>query len=417
MDPTKGQQEALDAIYNLAGDLWPVGSVAVISGAAGTGKTSLLRFLREKADGQDIFVLTPTGKAAQRVKEASGLDAMTAHRWMYYPSEDERTGEVSFRRVGPEDVRYPANGVLLVDEASMIAQDMWNDLKFMAQTCHLKIALIGDGYQLPPVEKDFSKAAFSVFSPDFPADIRVNLTEVLRQALESPIIRTVTGIRLGEDIDMALAPWDTGLRLEDVMMKTIYESGAVIAYTNRTRQDLNHRARAIMGLAKNQLMPSEPLLVMRNNYDVDVFNGEVHRVTTVTDFGVQPCTDRFQHITKNVSFSRVTSGVADDALGIKPRDFLVANEEVFDDLPPKFYWGGIFGGSRRACDEKDLYPRIPYIQANMGYVLTCHKSQGSEWDSVLVVIEQSLKLNTPNGRRWAYTALTRAKKTLRLSYA
>lgn len=402
--PTKGQQDALDAIRALSGSLFAGGDTLVVSGAAGTGKTSLLRVLAES--GEASFVLTPTGKAAQRVKEASGLHAITIHKWMYSPREDEKTGVTDFVRKHIEELEIPPNGVLMVDEASMVTQDTWNDLQSFASALDLKIVLIGDGYQLPPVETDFNKRAFSVFNEEFPAVMKVNLTEVLRQALESPIIRTATDIRNGGNLYDALGEWDTGAKLDDLAMTTLDEKGAIIVHRNVTRQDLNMRVRALKGLTPGKLQLGEPILVMRNNYDADVFNGEVHNVDSLWELGTETCVDRYQSLSLDIDFDYVRTA---------DTEFVVARPEVFGKLPPKFYSGALSAGSRRLIRELE-YDKTPFVQANMGYVLTCHKSQGSEWDSVLAVFEPSMRLNEPNARRWAYTAITRSKKTLRVTF-
>jgi len=403
--PTKGQQDALDAIHNLSGDLWAPGDALVISGPAGTGKTSLLRFLKENAAG-DVFVLTPTGKAAQRVKEAAGLDAMTIHKYIYSPREDPKTGTTTFVRKHRDELRLPADGVLLVDEASMVTKDVWDDLYGFAYELGLRIVLIGDGYQLPPVETDFNKRAFSVFAEDFRAAMRVNLTEVLRQALESPIIRTATNVRNGGNLYDLLGEWDDGSELDAQAMKVWTERGAIIVHRNVTRQDLNNRLRTLQGLPSGTVQTGEPLLVMRNNYDADVFNGEVHTLDDIEPLGVAPAVDRYQKVSVKVHF---------DLVEVADRSFVIAREELFGKLPPKFYSGALQVASRGILAELE-YDRTPFVQANLGYTLTCHKSQGSEWDSVLVVIENSLRLNEPQSRRWVYTAITRAKKNLKVHF-
>jgi hypothetical protein len=56
----------------------------------------------------------------------------------------------------------------------------------------------------------------------------------------------------------------------------------------------------------------------------------------------------------------------------------------------------------------------PFLHANYGYVLTAHKSQGSEWPDVIVVMESSVRLHTLEGQQWTYTAVTRARRTVKL---
>ncbi len=404
MDPTRGQQQALDLIQELA-EQHAAWRVLVISGAAGTGKTSLLKFLGEQWAG--TFVLTPTGKAAVRVKEATGLNAMTIHKWLYAPFEDQQTGEVKFGRLAKGDIKLPPNSVLLVDEASMITEDVWDDLHDMALVLGLNIVLIGDGHQLPPVETGPDRPGFSVFSPGFKyVTDRVDLTEVLRQALESPIIRTATAIRLGANLEDVLGEWaNHGEALDDQALATWAEKGAIIVGSNKTRQELNLRLRQLLGRPRDTVEVGEPLLVLKNNYKADVFNGEVFEIGSIERRGATVCFDRYKNLSIEVSFDQV---ITTDA-----HQFLTGYEQIFARLPDGFNGKALDQGGRRV-----VYPElVPYVEANLGYALTCHKSQGSEWGSALVVLERYLgSLRTANDqtRRWAYTAVTRAKTTLRV---
>jgi exodeoxyribonuclease-5 len=404
VNPTKGQQEALDKIQSLVDNPanW---RVLVVSGAAGTGKTSLLKFLGEQYAG--TFVLTPTGKAAVRVKEATGLDAMTIHKWLYFPAEDEKTGEVSFGRQGRDTIRMPPVPVLFVDEASMITEAVWHDLHDMALLLGLNVVLIGDGHQLPPVETDKDRVGFSVFSPDFYKGFveRVELTEVLRQALESPIIRTATAIRKGGSLEELLGEWaNHGEALDDQALATWGEKGAVIVGTNRTRQELNLRMRQLLGRPGDRVETGEPLLVLKNSYEADVFNGEVFEIGSYEPREETACFDRYQKLGLYVRF--------DEVMTTAGHHFMAAHQQIFNQLPEKFNSKALMQGSKRAS-----YPEmVPFVEANLGYALTAHKSQGSEWGSALVVLEKNLRLRgaDENSRRWCYTAITRAKKTLRV---
>ena len=109
--PTAGQAEALAVIRSMPEKFPGGGGLAIISGFAGTGKTTLLKVIAQETP--DLFVLTPTGKAAVRVKQAAGCDAMTIHKWQYTPVKNEETGEYRFDMKEAKDLRLPPNRTLI----------------------------------------------------------------------------------------------------------------------------------------------------------------------------------------------------------------------------------------------------------------------------------------------------------------
>src|SRR5574343_285121 len=407
--PTAGQEEALRVIREMPQRFPGGGGLAVISGYAGTGKTTRLKVLA--TDTPLLFVLTPTGKAAVRVKQAAGCDAMTIHRWQYKPMKDEETGEYRFDMKEAKELRLPPNKTLIVDEASMVTSQVFEHLRYFVQTLGMNLVMIGDGFQLPPVERDPKKQAFSVFT--VPADIKVNLTEVLRQALENPIIRIGTDIRTNANIMSSVLqlPVVLSSQLDQALLDNWNRGGVIICHKNQTRHDLNNRIRELRGLPKNLLREDEPLLVTKNNYDLDVFNGEVF---TIGELGRRhlkyAVTDRRKHKTLYMEIQEVR-------FTDKPCEAVVSPEEIFGkaaDLDPDAIKHGSKQCMARDYPELSKEERPQHLHANLGYALTCHKSQGSEWPEALIFIEDSVRLSTQEGRRWLYTALTRSKDKVRV---
>jgi exodeoxyribonuclease-5 len=408
--PTAGQAEALEVIRKMSERFPGGGGLAVISGYAGTGKTTLLKVLTQELPG--LFVLTPTGKAAVRVKQAAGCDALTIHRWMYTPIKDEDTGEYRFAMKEAKQLQLPPNKTLIVDEASMVTSQVFEHLYFFVKTLGMNLVMIGDGFQLPPVERDPEKQGFSVFTIE--ADIKVNLTEVLRQALENPIIRISTEIRTNSNImtSVLALPVVVSSQLDQALLDNWNRNGVIICHKNQTRHDLNNRIRELRGLPKNLLRENEPLLVTKNNYDLGVFNGEVF---TVGELGRQhlkyPVVDRRKNKTLYMEFQEITFTDTDCSNAV------VSPEEIFGkaaELDPDAIKRGSHQCMTRDYPELDKDSRPKHLHANLGYALTCHKSQGSEWPEALVFIEDSVRLSTQEGRRWLYTALTRARETVRV---
>jgi exodeoxyribonuclease V alpha subunit len=164
--PTKGQADAIAMAKRLTE--W-TGSprVGVLAGVAGTGKTTCLRMVAEEI-GYPLIV-TPTGKASIRVREATGLQASTIHSWMYHPDENEQTGEVSFSKKTPTEIDRGEAGLLIVDEGSMVDEDLWDDIYDVCSMVQLNILAVGDPFQLEPVkQRDTDGEPFNLMSPRVP---------------------------------------------------------------------------------------------------------------------------------------------------------------------------------------------------------------------------------------------------------
>jgi exodeoxyribonuclease-5 len=405
--PTQGQQEAIDMVGRfLKQTEWRFGR---ITGYAGTGKTTLIRTLSDRCGSPTI--LTPTGKAALRVGEATGLFAQTIHRFLYEPSEDPKTGRPIFN-IKPEwsDSMLDMEGKLvIVDEGSMVDKIVWRDLQLVAKNVGFHILVMGDLFQLPPVYKDEEGRAFSTLLLETP--FSVNLTEVIRQALDSPIIRASMVLRSGKPEYEALEMLEA--LGESRMISTIVEmrerNGVALCFTNKTRHDLNDKVRTALSYEPTTLHQDEPLLVTQNSYDLNCWNGEV---VTFDGWEEDPgahvvVSDRFTNSAMRVRYG--LGNVAGQQAIMSPEVITGAVEAA------KISTGFIKKAARRQYkDNHHSEYAPPYLDCNYGYALTCHKAQGSEWPEVLVVLEGRLSaLRGIEKKRWLYTAITRAKHTVR----
>lgn len=363
--------------------------VGCIAGYAGTGKTTLIGEIL-KTVGSSIL-LCPTGKAAARLSDVSGFRASTIHMWLY--DTKDANGRPIFQRKEIEKIALPASGLVIIDEASMLSKQLFDDVYDVVQELNLGLLLVGDAFQLPPVQNP-NDPPFSVFeSLDFKG-LRVDLTEILRQAAESPTIRLCTQIRSGDVFD-ALAD-ATHILSEDLIASAasiLEDGGAVLCYTNAMRQALNLKLRERMGFS-GDLCPGEPLIVNRNNYVVDYFNGEVFQLNSIGDLLVK----------RSVSVNE------DKMVELEFYSCLVGGKDVI--LCPAVIMGRHPNVQTRKIEKALGYyldRGYTYLDCSLGYVLTCHKAQGSEWDRVIVVLERQLRVNTDNGRRWLYTATSRSR--------
>ena len=343
---TTEQQQAVDkAVESLkAGRLFKVG------GYAGTGKTTVAKNIVEQLE--NVMCCAFTGKAAYRLRE-KGLDnTATIHRTIYDYNKFTKT----FNLKPDVDGNY-----FLIDESSMISRDLWRDI----QTFGRPVLLLGDPGQLEPVG----------FDPKLMHEPDIILQQIHRQAAGSGIIQFATNIRLGShtpdieynsvDIVRKDMPHDDDLLWADI----------VLCGYNRNRLAINRRIRRLNGF-KGLLEPGERIIVLRNNIQLGVFNGQILTVEEVFESG---------------KFTTPARCLTDDG------------ESMLLPLLNKQ-----FGNASLETQGNDL---SEIVLADYGYCITCHKSQGSEWDNVIVIDEQCPKLWNPT--RWRYTAITRAAKNLK----
>lgn len=428
MELTQGQQLAIKAVDAVKKSHPNGGGIVVINGFAGVGKSTTLKTLSEE---NDLTVLAPTGKAALRVKEiAPSINASTIHRWLYEVTEDMETGRLLTSL--KEDVVIPKNKTIFVDEASMVSFSVARDLYKICKINGLNLVFIGDSFQLPPVDFSEENKNFSVLASDFPAHYRVQMTEVVRQALDSPIIRASMDVRNMQSglKELSSLPCIPTSLLAEEGAKAFNDGGATICHKNATRHSLNTEIRKILGYGE-QVIKGEPLMVLFNNYDIDVFNGEiVEALIKPILLGTKPVAvrDRFCNETMNMWFYQTDVNTPQGKTSV-----LFADAEVFGK-------SGKIGTKsiRKAGQDYSRYLMIqdrkeesgtvsytelnqikglPVVNCNFGYALTCHKAQGSEFSTGIVVIEDSIRLHSQEGRRFLYTGLTRFKKNVKVCWA
>ena len=418
---TDGQQAAMDMVARLMQEPPPM--PAVITGFAGTGKTTMLKAIGS-VYGPPL-ILAPTGKAALRVQEATGMDAMTIHRWLYHPKEDEKTGEIKFVRKNFNDIPPVANSLVVVDESSMIGRDLYEDLWDTCQKLSLRLLLVGDTFQLAPVEpgREPDEEPFAALTT-VQTPYRAHLTEITRQALDNPILRASLVLRESSRIDTALKDLNRVFmrKFEETCLQVYKAGGAIIVHKNDTRHKLNRVIRQQLGYGQ-ELVPGEPLLILRNTYEIDRYNGEVAQFDGWEKYDAAPTSvrDRFKNISKLMTFGSAM---------VEGQKVLLSPEQVHGEAQ-EMNQGVVFAASKRyygdnyhdeeldgplyiaaqGDSKKTIYVGPPHLHANFGYALTAHKSQGSEWPIGLVLIETSTRPTSYEGRRWLYTAITRFKDT------
>jgi exodeoxyribonuclease-5 len=334
-------------------------------GFAGTGKTTLAKELAAGVNGLVLYS-TFTGKAALVLRKKGCDDASTIHSLIYKPVEDPLTGHTEFK-LNPDSALSLAR-LLIVDEVSMVGEELARDLLSFGT----RILVLGDPAQLPPVK---GEGYFINAEPD------VMLTEVHRQAAGNPIIRMSMDIREGRGLQLGTYGESQVLARSSIskeeLRAMVLESDQLICGMNKTRQAFNHRIRELKGLAGlgdfRHPVAGERLICLRNNKLKGLFNGGLWEVSSVH------CRNR-----------RLEMLVASlDEPATAPLDVVV---------PEEFFFG--------TEGELDWRERKRIDEFTFGWAITCHKSQGSQWDYPLVFDESGVFRE--DARKWLYTSVTRA---------
>jgi exodeoxyribonuclease V alpha subunit len=351
---------------------------AVITGGPGVGKTTLVNALVSVLQSAELDVLlaAPTGRAAKRLAESTGMPAVTIHRLLEMSPESNR-----FQR--NEDNPLECD-VVIIDEASMVDVPLLDAL-LRAMPAKAAIVLVGDADQLPSIGP--GQVLHDILASECVPSVR--LTEIHRQAAGSDIISNAHRINRGESprfgapgaaSDMFLfktatpevavqrvvelvterIPRQFGLKaLRDVQVLAPMRNGtAGINLLNRELQRVinppeKHKDARVERPNDVFFSPGDKVMQIENNYDKNIFNGDV---------GVMAAVD-VEEETFTVDFGA---------------DLIV--DYTFD--------------------EAD--------QLTLAYATTIHKSQGSEYPAVVVVImpQHSIMLR----RNLLYTAVTRGRR-------
>lgn len=332
-------------------------------GYAGTGKTTLAQELASLVNGLVLYA-TFTGKAALVLRKKGCQDASTIHSLIYKVEIDETTGEASFI-LNAESALAEAK-LLIVDEVSMVPEILALDLLSFG----VKILVLGDPAQLPPID---GEGFFINASPD------VMLTEVHRQARDNPIIRMSMDIREGKRLQ--LGTYGESRVIARAMQRDVLEADQLICGLNRSRVAFNRKIRTLKGLL-DESAPFKPsvgdrLICLRNKHDEALLNGSLWDAEQI-EIGQRTHGDPFYEI-------RV--GSLDE----------VRDPQTVKVLPH------FFEGRESELHWKE---RRGYHEFTFGWAITCHKAQGSQWDSVIVFDESGAFRE--HQRNWIYTAVTRA---------
>jgi len=368
--------------------------IFVLAGYAGTGKTTLAKFLSAQLENRVQFGAY-TGKAVNILREKGCVNVDTIHTLLYKPVGHDKTKLHDMKReladaltagdsfkatslqtdieVMEKEHRKPkfdlnmesgGGDLLFVDEYSMLPLEILQHLKQK----YRKILFMGDPFQLPPVKGNCN------LEPDF------FLTEIHRQALESAIVRLSKDIReeqtfgFGDYGDLVYMP------IAHATAELLMGVEQIICGRNATRVSLNNWYRKQKGITSALPVAGDKMICLKNNKKLGLFNGMICNVTADA-IKAQPHYNNFM---------------------LQTDIELPADEKIIN------VWEGDIMGKPDDYDWNDWsmksLNRFDYANA-----ITCHKSQGSEYKTCLIY-------NEPIGnddlmkRRWLYTAITRGKE-------
>ena len=438
-------QQLSEFILNGASD-----ALYVLKGYAGTGKTTIIGTIVSNLweAKKSAVLMAPTGRAAKVISNYSGKEAFTIHKKIYFPRK-EKGGGVKFVL----QTNKHKKTVFIVDEASMIPDtpgdsklfengSLLDDLIEYVYSGHqCKLLLIGDTAQLPPVKLDLSPALNeNLLALNYNKEVtRMELDEVVRQEEGSGILFNATILREAlsnsyfdsfkfnlegfKDIIRLVDGYDIMDAINDAYSTLGNEETAIIVRSNKRANLYNQQIRSRILFNEHELTAGDYLMVVKNNYfwikptseAGFIANGdiievlEIFHIKELYGFRFAEVNVRMVDYPKMRTFETVLmlDTISVEAPSLAYEDSNRLYQEVMKDYE----------------DETSKYRKFLKVKNNIffnalqvkfSYAITCHKSQGGQWNTVFV--EQPY---LPNGidkdyLRWLYTAVTRAKEKLYL---
>ncbi len=425
-------------------------SLFLLKGYAGTGKTTLIGTLVKnlwKAKLNPVL-LAPTGRAAKVISNYSGKHAQTIHRNIYYPKKN-KSGGLAFQLKQNKS----RNTIFIVDEASMIPDtpsdsklfengSLLDDLMmYVYSGYNCKVLLIGDTAQLPPVKLEVSPALdANTLEMGFNKEVtQIELDEVVRQAEHSGILMNATRLRelltdgFYDAFQFKISGYSDIVRfldgheimdaLNDAYSSSGHEESVIILRSNKRANIYNQQIRSRILFQEEELSSGDHLMVVKNNYfwlepkseAGFIANGDIIKVLEI--YAIKEL--------YGFRFAEVTISMVDYP-NQKPFETVLLLDTLTSETPSLSYEESnkLYQEVMKDFeDEKSKYKKFMGVKNNkyfnglqvkFSYAITCHKSQGGQWDRVF--IEQPY---LPDGinkdyLRWLYTAITRAKKKLYL---
>jgi len=415
--------------------------IFLLTGYAGTGKTSIIASLVHTLDALRMksVLMAPTGRAAKVLRSYSGKDAFTIHKKIYrQKSASDGIGKFVLDRNLHKDTFF------IIDESSMISGDstegsafgsgnVLDDLiEYVYTGTDCKLIIAGDVAQLPPVG--------SILSPALDEDVlrstgfgiaTCELRQVIRQSRDSGVLMNATAVR--EQItfgDLSVPSIDvehfkdiirlSGVDLIDTLNESYSRCGTegaiVVVNSNNLANKYNQGIRNRIFSREEEISAGDIIMVVKNNYfwlkDEEknnfIANGDIAEVRRIR---------RYEEI-YGLHFAEMTLFFRDYDLELEARVILDTLHADTPSLPAeknKELYFSIISDHPEAKTKRKQFevarddPYYNALQIKFAYAVTCHKSQGGQWERVF--IDQGMfnrQEPTIDYLRWFYTALTRS---------
>lgn len=423
--------------------------IFVLKGYAGTGKTTIISTIVNHLQdaGKKYVLLAPTGRAAKVIANYSQKPAYTIHKRIYFPKKGS-SGAMGFTL---QQNKFK-DTIFIVDEASMISDiaaeskmyengSLLDDLiSYVYSGNNCKMILIGDTAQLPPVNLDISPALNTdTLSLHYSKEVQhIELDEVMRQETDSGILYNATELREilksefidsfqfkvrgFKDIIRLVDGYDIQDAINQAYSNFSIEDTAFIVRSNKRANLYNQQIRNKILSRESELSTGDFLMVVKNNYfwltekseAGFIANGdiieilEIFRIEELYGFKFAKVKVRMVDYSNQPPFETVL--LLDTITSESPSLTYEEANRLYQEVQ-KDYEGE--SNYRRFMKVKNN-PYFNALQVKFSYAITCHKSQGGQWNTVF--IEQPY---LPEGIdrdyiRWLYTAVTRAKDKLYL---
>jgi ATP-dependent exoDNAse (exonuclease V) alpha subunit len=436
-------------------------NVFLLKGYAGTGKTTLIRFLLEWLRQEKIpyRLMATTGRAANVLKNKTGYDATTVHSEIYYFDKVEGKSSSDSPDIFADphgqlflnfDVRLGCADddlIYIVDEASMMSNEASVEnstarfgsgsllADFMKYAKGNKIIFVGDPCQLPPVsnelyspalDKDFLTQNFNVKVDE------IELTEIKRQAQNSEILSLAAPFRkdiinnryeqwfkikdpVGTQVSLVDSVQHMIRQFTDIYHENGPEHAIILCNSNNQCNQLNFNIRNILFPNKTKLQVGDLLIVVQNSYTTRLCNGDQVIVESIDE-----TEKRFNFYFTHVQVRSLFNNNLYDTLILE--NLLYNNQSnlmpdevksLMIDFTQRMKNIGIKFNTEEYKNAMLSDPYLNALRAKFGYALTVHKAQGGEWPHVFINISKGIYyLDRPYVYRWLYTAMTRASEHL-----
>ncbi|NBB31385.1 AAA family ATPase [Cellulophaga sp. BC115SP] len=406
----------------------------ILKGAAGTGKTSILKAVVDylKNQQKQVELWAPTGCAAMNLSEKTDYQAGTIHSGIYKPETDEERACVKLlRKVN----QVEGEVIYIIDESSMISNRVEKSPDFESETPMLsdliayvrsghsdsKIIFVGDEFQLPPIkydrydtapalDMDFLRSEFGLRCSE------VSLSKVMRQAEGSYILEVATEIRDsirtgGRFLESIGKPMYKEETVTNLYLERFDErnprAAVILSFTNDYARRCNYLVRQKLGLT-GTIAPGDMVVPSRNFYgyhNTYIPSGEVLQVEHVGKIN-KVAEMEFMR----VGLKRFSRGQEAEIVDVTiSLDYLQDPKSITIEKRKALFAAANKNNPiyRKTKDSRDD-EYLSAMQLGYAHAMTCHKAQGSEWNTVFF---NTWMPKNPD-LRFLYTGVTRARKEL-----